>query len=170
MARHTIQRSTSSGTNHNNGRNFAYAKQVSDSTQHNDSESYSTNDTTNHDECRDDSNQLQTTEGNSTNEQWSTSHSYSKRKGDKDTESGDNASSENHSVQTQNSRLTSVGTTQGKTRLQIHSARVNLIAMMSTTAAQKILPYNNSKVEQIYLQFPQLFFSFKAKIEGGFLK
>lgn len=115
VARHTIQRSTSSGTNHNNGRNFAYAKQVSDSTQHNDSESYSTNDTTNHDERRDDSNQLQTTEGNSTNEQWSTSHSYSKRKGDKDTESGDNASSENHSVQTQNSRLTSVGTTQGKT-------------------------------------------------------
>lgn len=115
VARHTIQRSTSSGTNRNDGRNFAYAKQVGDSTQHSNSESYSTNDTTNHDERRDDSNQVQATDGKSTNEQWSTSKSYGKRKGDKDTESGDNASSENHSEQSQSSRSTSISTTQGKT-------------------------------------------------------
>lgn len=115
VARHTIQRSTSSGTNRNDGRNFAYAKQVGDSTQHSDSESYSTNDTTNHDERRDDSNQVQSTDGNSTNEQWSTSKSYGKRKGDKDTESSDNASSQNHSVQSQHSNSTSISATQGKT-------------------------------------------------------
>ena len=115
VARHTIQRSTSSGTNRNDGRNFVYAKQVGDSTQHSDSESYSRNNTNNHDERRDDSNQRQTTDGKSTNEQWSISKSYGKRKGDKDTESGDNASSENHSVQSQNIRSSSISATQGTT-------------------------------------------------------
>lgn len=115
IARHTIQRSTSSGTNRNDGRNFAYAKQVGDSTQHSNAESYSTNDTTNHDERRDDSNQVQVTDGKSTSEQWSKSKSYGKRQGDKDTESADNASNENHSVQSQNSRSTSISATQGTT-------------------------------------------------------
>ena len=115
VARHTIQRSTSSGINLNDGKNFAYAKQVGDSIQHSNSESYSTNDTTNHDERRDDSNQVQTTDGKSTNEQWSTSKSYGKRNGDKDTESGDNTGSENHSAQSQISRSTSISATQGTT-------------------------------------------------------
>lgn len=122
VAHHTIQRSTSSGTNRNDGRNFAYAKQVGDSTQHSNSESYSTNDTTNHDERRDDSNQVQVTDGKSTSEQWSKSKSYGKRQGDKDTESADNASNENHSVQSQNSRSTSISATQGTTTSNSFSA------------------------------------------------
>ena len=122
VARHTIQRSTSSGTNRNDGKNFAYSKQGGDSIQHSVSEGYSTNDTTNHDERRDNSNQVQATEGKSTNEQYSTGKSYSKRNGDKDTESGDNTGSESHSVQSQTGNSTSISATQGTTTSNSFSA------------------------------------------------
>ena len=108
VARHTIQRSNSSGKNRNDGKNFSYAKQIGDSTQHSQSDGYSTSDTTNHDERRDDSNQIQSSTGTSTNEQWSNSKSYSKRKGDKDSESADNASGDSHSTQSQNNQSATV--------------------------------------------------------------
>ncbi len=108
VARHTLQRSNSSGKNRNDGKNFSYAKQAGDSIQHSQSDGYSTSDTTNHDERRDDSNQIQSSTGTSTNEQWSNSKSYSKRKGDKDSESADNASGDSHSTQSQNNQSASV--------------------------------------------------------------
>ena len=114
VARHTIQRSSSSGTNRNDGKNFSYAKQTGDFSQHSKSDAYSTNDTTNQDERRDNSNQIQSTAGNSTNEQTTVSKSYGKRTGDKDSESADNGRSETSSVQSQTGRNFSVSATQGK--------------------------------------------------------
>ncbi|MBR1645551.1 MAG: DUF87 domain-containing protein [Selenomonadaceae bacterium] len=114
VARHTIQRSSSSGTNRNDGKNFSYAKQAGDSSQHSKSDAYSTNDTTNQDERRDNSNQIQSTAGNSTNEQTTVSKSYGKRTGDKDSESADNGRNESSSVQSQTGRNFSVSATQGK--------------------------------------------------------
>lgn len=108
LARHTIQRSTSSGKSRNDGRNFSYAKQAGDSTQHSESESYTRSDTTNHDERRDESNQIQNSSGRSTNEQTSKSKNFNKSKGDRDTESSGNGSSENHSVQNQRNDSSSV--------------------------------------------------------------
>ena len=113
VARHTIQRSISSGTNRNDGKNFSYAKRAGDSTQHSKSDAYSTNDTTNHDERRDNSNQVQSSAGTSTNEQTTVSKSYNKNNGDK--ESAGNAGSENSSVQNQSGQTFSVSATRGTT-------------------------------------------------------
>ena len=115
VARHTIQRSTASGKNHNEGRNFSYAKQTGDSAQHSDSESYSESDTANSDERRDESNQVQASENNSTNKQHSDGSSYSKREGDKNSTTADNSKSDGTSFQHQTGKSTSVSASTGTT-------------------------------------------------------
>jgi len=114
VARHTIQRSTGSGKNRNEGKNFSYAKQTGDSAQRSDSESYSESDTTNNDERRDESNQVQASENNSTNDQHSDGKSYSKREGDRDSTTADNSKSDGTSFQHQTGTSTSVSASTSK--------------------------------------------------------
>ncbi len=160
VARHTIQRSTGSGKNRNEGRNFSYAKQTGDSAQHSDSESYSENDTTNNDERRDESNQVQASENNSTNEQHSDGSSYSKREGDRDSTTADNSKSGGTSFQHQTGTSTSVSASTSKTtsnsfnksktfRNDTSTARSKNISANLTRARTDVTSENFSLSEQI---------------------
>lgn len=160
VARHTIQRSTASGKNRNEGRNFSYAKQTGDSAQRSDSESYSESDTTNNDERRDESNQVQASENNSTNEQHSDGSSYSKREGDRDSTTADNSKSGGNSFQHQTGTSTSVSASKSTTtsnsfnksktfRNDTSTARSKNISANLTRARTDVTSENFSLSEQI---------------------
>ena len=167
VARHTIQRSTSTGKNRNEGKNFSYAKQAGDSTQYSESESYSTSDTTNHDERRDDSNQIQATSSKSTNEQYSTSKNYNKRNGD--TESADSSSGSNNSVQSQTGVTYSVSATQGTTTAnsftENHSYRNDTTENHSRNFSKNLTRANNETLSKNFSLNEQMESESKSAVE-----
>ena len=128
LAHYTTQRQKSWANNHNKNTTITRVTGVGDSTQHTDTESYSSNDTTNKDERRDDSNQIQSSANNSANEQWSVNKSFNKTKGDsnsnggsssryetREDESGGNSSSEGYTVQNQSNYSYTMSATKGQT-------------------------------------------------------
>lgn len=128
LAHYTAQRQKSWANNHNESNTITDVTGAGTSTQHTDTESYSESDTTNHDERKDDSNQIQSSANNSANEQWSVNKSFNKSKSDtnssggsssrhenRDDESGGNSSSEGYTVQNQSNYAYTMSATRGQT-------------------------------------------------------
>lgn len=128
LAHYTTQRQKSWANNHSESSSVTDVTGTGNSTQHTDTESYSANDTTNNDERRDDSNQIQSSANNSANEQWSVNKSFNKSKSDsnsnggsssrhetRDDESGGNSSSEGYTVQNQSNYSYMMSAIKGQT-------------------------------------------------------
>lgn len=159
LAHYTTQRQKSWANNHSENTSITDVTGAGNSTQHTDTESYSTNDTTTNDERRDDSNQIQSSANNSANEQWSVNKSFNKTKGDSNSsgssssrhetrgdESGSNSSSEGYTVQNQSNYSYMVSATKGLTTSNSHNESRGHNNSM-TKSESKNISRNESKTD-----------------------
>lgn len=159
LAHYTTQRQKSWANNHSESSSVTDVTGAGNSTQHTDTESYSANDTTNNDERRDDSNQIQSSANNSANEQWSVNKSFNKTKGHSDSnggsssrnenredESGGNSSSEGYTVQNQSNYSYTMSSTRGQTTSNSYNESHGHNNSV-TTSESKNISKNESKTD-----------------------
>ncbi len=159
LAHYTEQRQQSWAKNHNESSSVTDVTGAGNSSQHTDTESYSSNDTTNNDERRDDSNQIQSSANNSANEQWSVNKSFNKTKGHSDSsggsssrnetredESGGNSSSEGYTVQNQSNYSYMMSAAKSQTTSSSHNESHGHNNSV-TTSESKNISRNESKTD-----------------------